>query len=162
MLRARETLAQKKSECRKNIGTNTQINRLTRNEKPNTKSSVIPSADKQTMTRTTKKLVPVCLALVPLGGVAGCGQSACNAHPNGLACEQEQGKHAAEEVANRRHEEENTPQAKEERREREAREREPSEKYNGREVAQWFTEEELPRASEKVSCPEGTYEEYPT
>jgi hypothetical protein len=106
-----------------------------------------------------KKLTTLCVALL-LAGVAGCGQEACNAHPNGLACEQEQGKRTAEEVANRRHEEENTPQAKEERKEKEEREREPRDQYNAREVAQWFTEEELPRASEKVSCPEGTYEEY--
>jgi hypothetical protein len=106
-----------------------------------------------------KKITTICVALL-LAVVAGCGQGACNAHPNGLACEQEQGKRTAEEVANRRHEEESTPQAKEERKEREERESEPREKYNGREVAQWFTEEELPRASERVSCPEGTYEEY--
>ncbi len=107
-----------------------------------------------------RRLTALPMVLGLLGVMAGCGQSACQAHPGGLACEQEQGKHTSEEVANRRHEEENTPQAKGERKEKEERASEPSEKYSGKEVTKWFSEEEEPRASEKASCPEGTYEEY--
>lgn len=44
ILRARGTHAKKKSECRKNIGTNIQISHLTRNEKPNTKNFVVGNA----------------------------------------------------------------------------------------------------------------------
>jgi len=107
-----------------------------------------------------RQLTTLAMVLGLLVVMTGCGQSACAAHPNGLACEQEQSKHKTEEEANRRNEEENTPQARKEGKEKEERESEPSEKYTGKEVAKWFTEEESPRASEKVSCPEGTYEEY--
>jgi hypothetical protein len=109
-----------------------------------------------------RQLTKFAMALALLGAVAvaGCGQSACGAHPSGLACEQEQSKHKTEEEANRSKEEQNTPQAKTERKEKEERESEPSEKYSGKEVTKWFTEEESPRASEKASCPEGSYEEY--
>jgi hypothetical protein len=110
-----------------------------------------------------RRLTKFAMAFAMLGAVAvaGCGQSACGAHPSGLACEQEQSKHKTEEEANRRKEEQNTPQAKEERKSQEEREREPSKKYSGAQVAHMFSEEFQPAGTSpsETSCPEGTYED---
>jgi outer membrane murein-binding lipoprotein Lpp len=48
-----------------------------------------------------RRLTTLAMVLAPLVLMAGCGQSACEAHPNGLACEEQQRNHNAAEVENR-------------------------------------------------------------
>jgi hypothetical protein len=127
------------------------------------------------------KLIALLAALALLGLVAGCGQSACNAHPNGLACEEQRTKHSEAESANRTKEEQNTPQAKEERKEREKRQEEKelhesnhefmcekfhstcTSEFSGEQVAEKVTAQVEPSGrlggNEKFSCPEGKYAE---
>jgi hypothetical protein len=121
------------------------------------------------------------MVLAMLGVITGCGQSACAAHPNGLACEQEQSKHKTEEEANRSKEEQNTPEAKQERSEREKQKQEKelhestrefkcekfhvecTSEFSGGQVAEKVTAQVQPSGklggNEKFSCPEGKYAE---
>ncbi len=119
-----------------------------------------------------RPLLTVAMVLALLAGLAGCGQSACDAHPNGLACEQEQSKHKTQEEANRTKEEENTPQAKEERSQHKERENQEFMKkmeqshavLSGEQVAEKVTAKVEPSGrlggNEKFSCPEGKYTEF--
>lgn len=116
-----------------------------------------------------RRLTTLAMVLALLAGLAGCGQSACDAHPNGLACEQEQNKHKTQEETNRTKEEENTPQAKEERSQHKERENQEFIKkveqshaeFSGEQVAGKVTAQVEPSGrlggNEKFSCPEGKY-----
>jgi hypothetical protein len=132
-----------------------------------------------------RRLTILAMVLAVLGAVAGCGQSACQAHPGGLGCEEEQKKHREAEAANRTKEEQNTPQAKEERSRKEQEEAHETahewwckkwgylgkpdpegqacstSELSGEQVAEKVTAKAEPSGrlggNEKFSCPEGKY-----